>query len=228
MAVKKENIVPVFIRGGLLFGIVPIILSLLGFIGVTLVKTQGLIVDDAQMVAPVVIATLLPKFALYLFILMAFAGLCSTMDSAFCGMSALGSVDIFKRYRNTQPDDKEMLKSARLFMLGGAAIGGAIAMTEPKLLWIFFIYGALAGAGLVPTIVSLFWERITAKDVFIAIIISLVVATPLSIYANITENPHLIVVSSVSGVAISALVCLLSAMMNPAKPPCADIQANVV
>jgi Na+/proline symporter len=143
-------------------------------------------------------------------------------------MSALGSVDIFKRYRNTQPDDKEMLKSARLFMLGGAAIGGAIAMTEPKLLWIFFIYGALAGAGLVPTIVSLFWERITAKDVFIAIIISLVVATPLSIYANITENPHLIVVSSVSGVAISALVCLLSAMMNPAKPPCADIQANVV
>ncbi|MEZ5814209.1 MAG: hypothetical protein R3E13_05720 [Alphaproteobacteria bacterium] len=228
MAVKKENIVPVFVRGGLLFGIVPIILSLLGFIGVTLVKTQGLIVVDVQMVAPVVIATLLPKFALYLFILMAFAGLCSTMDSAFCGMSALGSVDIFKRYRNTQPGDKEMLKSARLFMLGGAAIGGAIAMTEPKLLWIFFIYGALAGAGLVPTIVSLFWERITAKDVFIAIIISLVVATPLSIYANITENPHLIVVSSVSGVAISALVCLLSAMMNPAKPPCADIQANVV
>ena len=214
MAVRKENIVPVFVRGGLLFGLVPIVLSLLGFVGVTLANTQGLVIDDPQMVAPIVIAALLPKFALYLFILMAFAGLCSTMDSAFCGMSALGSVDIFKRYRNKNPNDKAMLTSARLFMIAGAVIGGGIAMMEPKLLWVFFIYGTLAATGLVPTIVSLFWERITAKDVFIAIVMSLVVSTPLSIYANVTENPHLIVLSSVAGMVISGLVCCLSALMN--------------
>jgi len=214
MAVRKENIVPVFIRGGLLFGIVPIVLSLLGFIGVTLANTQELIVDDPQMVAPIVIATLLPKFALYLFILMAFAGLCSTMDSAFCGMSALGSVDIFKRYRNKKPSDKDMLKSARVFMLAGAVIGGAIAMMEPKLLWVFFIYGALVSAGLVPTLASLFWERITANTVFIAIMLSLVVSVPLSIYANVTENTHLIVLSSVSGVIVSALICGVSVLIG--------------
>lgn len=216
MAVKKENIVPVFVRGGLLFGLVPIVLSLLGFVGVTLVNTQGLVIDDPQMVAPIVIATLLPKFALYLFILMAFAGLCSTMDSAFCGMSSLGSVDIFKRYRGKAPGDKTMLISARLFMIAGAVIGGGIAMMEPKLMWVFFIYGTLAATGLVPTIVSLFWERITAKDVFVAIIVSLVVSVPLSIYANITENPHLVVLSSIAGVVISGLVCILSGVMNGA------------
>ena len=214
MAVKKDNIVPVFVRGGLLFGLVPVILSLLGFVGVTLANTQGLVIDDPQMVAPIIIAALLPKFALYLFILMAFAGLCSTMDSAFCGISALGSVDIFKRYRNGTPSDKDMLKTARLFMIASAALGGGIAMMQPKLLWVFFIYGALASTGLVPTIAALFWERITAKDVFIAIILSLVVSVPLSIYANITENPHLIVLSSVTAIVISALVCGLSAMMN--------------
>ncbi len=214
MAVRKENILPVFIRGGLLFALVPISLSLLGFIGVTLANTQGLVIEDPQMVAPIVIGELLPKCALYIFILMAFAGLCSTMDSAFCGISALGSVDIFKRYKNKTPNNKEILKSARLFMLAGALIGGAIAMMEPKLLWVFFIYGALASTGLVPTIVSLFWERIMAKDIFIAIIVSLSVSAPLSIYANVTENPHLIVISSLSGVVISALVCVLSAIMN--------------
>ena len=214
MAVKKENVVPVFVRGGLIFGLVPIVLSLLGFVGVTLAHTQGLVIDDPQMVAPIVIAALLPKFALYLFILMAFAGLCSTMDSAFCGMSALGSIDIFKRYQNKAPTDRAMIKSARLFMVVGAVIGGAIAMTEPKLLWVFFIYGALASTGLVPTIVSLFWERITEKDIFIAIVISLVVSVPLSIYANVTENPHLIVVSSLAAVVISGLMCCLSALMN--------------
>lgn len=212
MAVKKENIVSVFVRGGLIFGLVPIVLSLLGFIGVTLVNMQGLIVGDPQMVAPIVIAKLLPKFALYLFILMAFAGLCSTMDSAFCGMSALGSVDIFKRYRNKKPSDKEMLKAARLYMLFGALVGCGIAMMQPKLLWVFFIYGALASTGLVPTIVSLFWDRVKSNDVFSAILASLIVALPLSIYANITENPHLIVLSSVAGVITSGLVCVVSVL----------------
>ena len=226
MAVKKDNVVAVFVRGGLLFALVPIVLSLLGFIGVTLANTQGLVIDDPQMVAPIVIDTLLPKFGLYLFILMAFAGLCSTMDSAFCGMSALGSVDIFKRYKDKKPSDKQMLNSARLFMIAGAVLGGGIAMMEPKLLWVFFIYGALAATGLVPTIVSLFWERIMAKDVFIAIVMSLVVSLPLSVYANITENPHLIVLSSVAGIVISGLVCVLSAFMNVSEASLEDVQVN--
>ena len=216
MAVKKENIVPVFVRGGLLFGLVPIILSLLGFIGVTLANTQGLVVEDSQMIAPTVISALLPKFALYLFVLMAFAGLCSTMDSAFCGISSLGSIDIFKRYKNENASDEGLLKAARLFMLVAALGGGAIAMLEPKLLWVFFIYGALASTGLVPTIAALFSEKINGNTILLAIGLSLVVALPLSIYANITENTHLIVLSSVSGVAVSAIICTF-AVLIPSK-----------
>lgn len=219
MAVKKENIVPVFVRGGLLFGLVPIVLSLLGFVGVTLANTQGLVVDDPQMVAPAVISALLPKFALYLFILMAFAGLCSTMDSAFCGISSLGSVDIFKRYKKPDAGDKDMLKTARGFMLAGAILGGAIAMMQPKLLWVFFIYGALASTGLVPTIASLFWKRITGNTILWAIGLSLALSLPLSVYANITENPHLVVLSSISGVVVSAMVCAGSILLKPAKRP---------
>ena len=211
MAVERQNIVPVFVRGGLIFGCVPIILSFLGFIGVTLSQSQGLVVDDPQMVGPMVIATLLPKIALYLFILMAFAGLCSTIDSAFCGISALGTIDVFKRYKR---GSKNLLKTARLMMLGTAIIAGSISLMQPQILWVFFIYGTLAAAGFVPTLVSLFWDRVTAKDVFLATSLSLILATPLSIYANVTENPHLIVLSSIASIGIGVLVCGLSALMN--------------
>lgn len=49
---------------------------------------------------------------------------------------------------------------------------------------------------------------------FIAIGVSLAVSVPLSIYANVTENMHLIVLSSVSGVLISALVCAFSGLLK--------------
>ena len=215
MAVRKEDVVPVFVRGGLLFGLVPIILSLLGFVGVTLAQTQGLVVDDPQMVAPQVIGFLLPKAAMVLFILMAFAGLCSTMDSAFCGMSALGSVDVFKRYSRGWPDDRAVLKMARVFMLGGALLGGAIAMMQPQLLWVFFIYGALAATGLVPTLVALFWPRVSERGVLMAIVVSLVISMPLSVYANISGDVALVVLSSVSSVSVGGVVCALFAWFAP-------------
>ncbi len=43
---------------------------------------------------------------------------------------------------------------------------------------------------------------------------SLGLGTPLSIYANLTENVHLVVLSTVASVAIGLVVCIISAMMN--------------
>lgn len=210
LAVQKDKIMSVFVKGGLLFGIVPILLSLLGFVGVTLSQTQGLLVNDPQMVSPIVIGSLLPKFALYLFILMAFAGLCSTMDSAFCAISSLGSIDVYKRYFKNRPKDEILLKWARLYMIFGAALGGIIALMQPKLLWVFFIYGALAASGFLPTILSLYWKSLKGTDVTIAILASLIIATPLSIYANITENVQWIVFSSIASVLIGGVICAAS------------------
>jgi Na+/proline symporter len=214
MAVQKDKIRAVFIRGGLLFGIVPILLSLLGFVGVTLSQTQGLIVGDPQMVAPLVIDMLLPKIGLYMFILMAFAGLCSTMDSAFCAVSSLGAVDVYKRYLNKRASHKKMLKIARDFMVVAAVIGGGIAMLEPKLLWVFFIYGALAGAGFVATIMAVFFKWVGARSLDIAIVLSLVTSLPLSIYANIQENTDLIVLSALSSIIVSFIVFAISGLCH--------------
>ena len=63
-AVKKEAVKKTFIWGGLLFGLIPITLSLLGFMGADLVLQGEITVSNPEMVGPVVVGYLLPKAAL--------------------------------------------------------------------------------------------------------------------------------------------------------------------
>ncbi len=214
MAVKKDHIAKTFILGGLLFGIVPITLSLLGFLGVTLVNRGVITVADPQVVGPIVVATLLPKAAIFAFTLMAFAGLCSTLDSSLCAISSLGSIDIFSKYINQSPSDQAIVKAARICMIIITLLGTMIALCQPKLLWCFLAYGALVSAALFPTIFSLYWKKLPAWGAFWAVILSLGLGTPLSIYANIVENPYLIVIASVMSVLIGLFVCLFAGVIN--------------
>lgn len=213
-AARKENVAKVFIYGGLVFGIIPIVLSLLGFMGASL-SQQGLItVSDPQFIGPTVLAHLLPRAALYLFCLMAFAGLGSTMDSGLCAGTSLGCIDIYKRYINPAANNQQLLRFSRLFMIFMTVTGTAIALLQPKLLWLFFIYGALVSAGLFPTIFSICSKRITARGAFWAIVLSLLFGFPLSVYANLKEDPYLIVLAAVFSVSIGLIVCTLSAWRN--------------
>ncbi len=214
MAVKQKDIARTFIFGGLIFGIVPIMLSLLGFIGANEVSRGALSVSDPQLVGPIVVGHLLPKAALYAFTLMAFAGLCSTLDSSLCAISSLGSIDIYKKYINSAAVDTQIVKAARICMILMTIIGTSIALCKPKLLWCFLAYGALASAGLFPTIFALYWKRLTANGVFWAIVLSLIIGTPLSIYANITDNPYLIVAAAILSVLIGLIVCLVAGFLN--------------
>lgn len=213
-AVKQKNIIKTFVASGLLFGLVPITLSLLGFVAANPAFSSAIQVTDPQMVAPLTIAYFLPKAALVLFVFMAFAGLSSTLDSAYCAISSLGTIDIYKRYFNPQANDKQLLSTSRKIMLLMAVVGTGIALLQPKLLWVFLIYGTLASAGLFPTIFSLFWKRLNSKGAFWALTLSLVFGIPLSIYANIIENVDLIVLAAILSVAIGFVVCLLAGFIN--------------
>lgn len=213
-AVEYKNIIKTFVVGGLFFALVPITLSLLGFVAANPAFSSAITVTDPQMVGPLVIGYFLPKIALVLFVFMAFAGLSSTLDSAYCAISSLGTIDIYKRYINPVADDKKLLSVSRKIMLLMAVIGTGIALLQPKLLWLFLIYGALASAGLFPTVLSLYWNRLTAKGAFWAVTLSLILGLPLSIYANIVESTHLIVLSAVLSVAVGLVVCLIAGLLN--------------
>ena len=114
LAIERKYIVRSFVYAGLLFAAVPITLSLLGFMGAGMVRQGLLEVSDPQLVGPAVVAALLPKAALYAFCFMAFAGLCSTMDSSLCALSSLGGIDIFRRYVSPRATEGEVLRFSRL------------------------------------------------------------------------------------------------------------------
>lgn len=213
-AVKKNDIIKTFVVGGLIFGLVPLSLSLLGFIGASPEVNAALNVTDPQMVGPLVIGKFLPKQALILFVLMAFAGLSSTLDSAYCAISSLGSIDIYKQYINPEASDKKLLNVSRKIMIGMAILGTSFALLQPKLLWVFLIYSALASAGFFPTIFSIFWDKLCSKGAFWGVTLSLLLGIPLSIYANITENTHLIVLASILSVFVGFVVCVWFGMRN--------------
>ncbi len=213
-AVKQENIVKTFVWGGIIFGFVPIILSVLGFVGAELASSGAITVDNPEMVGPYVIAHLLPKSALFAFTFMAFAGLCSTLDSSLCAISSLFSIDIFKRYVDPKVTDKKLLWVSRKFMVIFCIIGTSIALLKPNMLWTFMIYGSVTAAVFFPIIFSLFWDRLTGRGISAAIFTSIVLGLPFSIYANINNQENLIVYSSLFTILTSLLICVINGLMN--------------
>ena len=217
-AVKQNSVARTFIFGGLIFGVVPIILSLLGFIAA---GSPGVIAEintnpdvNTQMVGPIVIGHFLPKWALMAHAILCFSGLSSTLDSSFCAISSLATVDIYKRYINPNAKYEVLLKVGRISMLMLAISGVCIALFQPKLIWVFLIYGALASAAFFPAFLSIYWKRLSAQGAMWAIILSLVLGTPLSIYANIQEDTNLIVLSAIASIGIGLIVCLIFGLAN--------------
>jgi Na+/proline symporter len=190
------------------------VLSLLGFVAA---GQPDIAVNDPQMVSVAVIQHYLPKWTLFLFAFMVLCALCSTLDSAYIAIGSIWSIDIYRRYKNRDASDSEIIRSSKKAMLLFAVAGTLIAMLPGlKLLWIFLIYGALASAALAPTVLALFWSKLTAQGAFRGAFLSFAVGLPISIYANFSENPHLIVVSALSSVGIGLVICLYDGFRNKA------------
>jgi len=206
-AARKDAIKPIFIWGGILFGVVPITLSLLGFVGAEAMNAGYIVVSDPQMVGAQVVANYLPTWALMAFAVMAFAGLTSTLDSAFCAIASLVSADVAQNNKNLAKKDPVFI--ARAGMVIFAVLGVAIALLQPKLLWVFLIYGALAASMFIPVILALFWKGLTANGAFLGILTGITLGTPLSIYANINGVTDLIVLSAVIGLLAGGIVAFV-------------------
>lgn len=214
MSARYKLVVKTFVVGGLVFGIVPIVLSILGFVAAS-PEMVGVSIHDPQMVSVAVIQHFLPKWTLFLFAFMILCALCSTLDSAYIAVGSIWSIDIFRRYKCPNATDKEIIQTSKKAMLVFALIGTLIAMIPGlKILWVFLIGGALASASLVPTVLALFWKRLTAWGAFWGAFLSFVVGLPISIYANFSENPHLIVLSALLSVVIGLVICLYDGFFN--------------
>jgi len=217
-AIKKNHLVKAFIFGAILFGIVPIALSTLGFIGANpelgITLPEGV---DVSMIGVQTIATLLPSWAVFLFVIMLLAGLSSTLDSGFSATSSLWVTDVAK-----SKTDKEAVKSARKAMFGIAIVGLLVALAvvyipQFGLFHLWWIFNTIAACVVVPTVLSLYWKRLDARGVLWGVLTAFVIGLPLFVYGNFINNEVMIVGASLFIILISTLFCLVMPRKTPWK-----------
>jgi Na+/proline symporter len=241
-SIEQGKLFAAYILAGLLFGIVPIALSTLGF----LAANPALAIHlpdrvDSSMIGVATVAHYLPGWAVVAFIIMMLGGLCATMDSAMCATSSLFCFNCLpvsneERKANleeslqqtTAPEamkvqdqwDKRILLQGRLAM-GGITLAGlllAFAILYIPGFNLQFLWWTLNSVGMciaVPTVLSLYWDKLDAKGIYWGTLLGFLIGVPLFVYSNMIGQTWLTVVVSISILAVSALFCVLFQRKEP-------------
>jgi len=241
-AIRPKDLVASYVFAGILFGIVPILLSVLGFAaadpanGVAMPSGVGLPMIGIEMVVKV-----LPLSASVFFVVMLLSGLMSTLDSGMCAASSLYAIDlapltptqraVIARERLGKPLtvselaikdqlDKETVGRARTGMYLISLLGLGVAFVVEHLfsldrLW--WIFNGVASCFVVPTVLSLYYDRLTAKGVVLGIC-GASLGMVAFVYGNWTQNDTITVASAVFIVGISLVCCLAFRSAEPWRP----------
>lgn len=215
---SDKDVIKTFMLGALIFILVPLTLSILGFVAADKELSANWTITDTQLIGPITVAHLLPGFMLVIFSIMLLSGLCSTLDSILCAASALATVDLADGSQSGDEHDTGKVVIARIGMLGTAAIGLGIAcIPNLQIVHLFLFYGTWRAATMIPTILSLYWGKLNSNAVFAAILASLVFGAPVYAAGAILKNPHLSVIGSILVVLIGLGVCVIGSKLSPAS-----------
>jgi len=193
--VRENRIGRAFLIGALLFGIVPLSMGILGFIGVGM----GYAAVDTGVINFELINVLFPKWAVIPFLFMIISGLLSTVDSNLCAASSL-TTDIFKKKTVGRT------KAAMLLLLGaGIAIANIPGLTVTHL---FLMYGTFRASTLLPTVFTLRGIRLAPQGIVAGILLSMAVGLPVFGYGNIQGIAVYKTIGSLLTVILSGAVAL--------------------
>lgn len=195
-AVKEQHIGRAFLLGALLFGIVPLSMGILGFIGAGI----GYHAKDLGVINFEIITRLFPAWAVIPFLFMIISGLLSTVDSNLCAVSSL-TTDIFSK------KDLKKTKTAMLFLLvAGILIANIPGLTVTHL---FLFYGTLRASTLLPTVLTLKGVHLIPKGITSGIAASLAVGLPIFAYGTVLNSGIYKTIGSLVTVLLGGLVALI-------------------
>ncbi len=215
-ALKSDgDVIKTFLLAACIFILVPLSLSMLGFIAADKVHhgVGGWSVANTQMVGPMAVQHLLPPAMLIAFSVMLLSGLCSTLDSILCAISAIAVADFYMGGHAPEELDRgahrKQVRLAQASMVGAALIGCAIASIPGlKILHLFLFYGTLRASTMIPTVLTLYWPRLTKTATFYAVLGSMLLGAPLMALGQYRQDPQLSVAGSLLVVAIGFVVCV--------------------
>lgn len=194
--VKKDRIGRAFLVGALLFGIVPLSMGVLGFIG----AGMSYVAADTGVINFELISILFQEWALIPFLFMIVSGLLSTIDSNLCAVSSL-TMDIFK---------EKTIRKTKLAMILLLIVGIAVAnIPDLTVTHLFLMYGTLRAAILLPTMLTLKGVKMKSKGVVAGIISALIIGLPVFGYGNIQGIAIYKTAGSLLTVILSGTVALV-------------------
>lgn len=194
--VKKDRIGRAFLVGALLFGIVPLSMGILGFIG----AGMGYDAVDIGIINFELISTLFPAWAVVPFLFMIISGLLSTIDSNLCAVSSL-TTDVF--CENTVGKAK---LSMILLLVAGIAVANIPSLTVTHL---FLMYGTLRASTLLPTVLTLKGVRLAPRGIVTGVIVAMMIGLPVFGYGNISGIAVYKTTGSLLTVLLSGVVAIV-------------------
>ena len=194
-AVKEKHLGRAFFLGALLFGVVPLSMGILGFIG----AGSGYEAQNLGVINFELIDHMLPAWAVFPFLFMIISVLLSTVDSNLCAVSSL-TTDFGR--------DKDLRKTKAAMvalLMAGILIANIPGMTVTHL---FLFYGTLRASTLLPTILTLKGVRLTAKGIVVGIVSALVAGLPIFAYGTISGSGLYKTMGSLTTVLLSGLAAI--------------------
>jgi urea-proton symporter len=204
-AVPKEKVFKTFAIGSLIYGIIPISMGLIGFAAVG----YGLEIPKAQvgMTNAIMIANLLPAWVSVFFVFVVFAGLVSVLDSQFSSIASMAGHDLVKKFKAGSTDE-DVIKYARIGMIGLALAGMAIAFIPGiTLLHIFLFFGTLRASVWIPSMVAIIKPKLfTSNGLFYGILVSISVGIPMFTYGKLINNNDIALIGTVIAIFGSFII----------------------
>jgi Na+/proline symporter len=147
---------PAYLLGGLLWLPIPIVA---GFVALT-VPALDLNVPSADMVGPLVAATLLGTGGAVVVFIVVFAALASSLDSLLAATSDLVLTDLYKGHWRPDASAEQLARAARVVVLGLGLVTWLLCLPRvATLAELLHLTGAFVASTIWPVAAGLYWRR---------------------------------------------------------------------
>lgn len=205
-AVETRNVKSAYLLGAVFFILVPIMMSTLGFVGIS----ESVSVSDTSMTNFHVLNTLTGNWFILPLTIVIICGLISTIDSSQASASSLFGYDVNKILQEQLKKHnfiKNELLLSRLGIIIVTVIAILIACTGVTILQLFLIYGSIRSSVFGVTLVSVLSKRyLNGRYIFYSLLFTIVCLLPLNMYGVINKVMELQTVMAIAIVSIPGLV----------------------
>lgn len=179
-AMRPANLNRTFLWAGLWFYPIPLVLGLLGLIGIARgVKPTDLGNFGTGAIGPYVISHLgVPVVLIAVYVLIILNACYSSIDGAFSALSSLVAVDVVKRIR-PRLSEKRLITATKMSIVVAGILGGIVVSSGIDYVnlvnTVFFIKAVL----IFPLALAIFWPRTTGWAFVASIVLGIAVGLPI-------------------------------------------------